>query len=130
MWWITYLYLSLCTLSSSQHQSWIRHVIPQVYVCSSAQKTSSCLQRYIRLDGNCIGADHWPIGTSLALNLTTPGIPVSAEHIETQWVKTTTKVLNALTLNTRHNAIKQQTFLKVILLFTASRSCVRSRERN
>lgn len=66
---------AVATLCTSQNQSRVRHVIPQVHMCPSTQNTPSFLQRDVGFNGNGICSDHWPVSSSLALNFTTFCIP-------------------------------------------------------
>lgn len=68
------------TFSASQNQSRIGHVIAQVDVCSSTENASSFLQRDIGFNRNSVRPNHRPVGTSLALDLTTLCIPARGKH--------------------------------------------------
>lgn len=78
--WCTHQAVS--TFSASQNQSRIGHVIAQVDVRSSTEDAPSFLQRDIGFNRNSVGPNHRPVGASLALDLTTLGIPARSKQIK------------------------------------------------
>lgn len=61
-------------LGARQHQSWVRHVVPQVDVCASAQDPASFLQRDVCFYGNSVGANYRPVSSSLTLDFAAFGV--------------------------------------------------------
>lgn len=61
----------VATLSSSQYQPWVRHVVTQIHVSTPAQDTPTFWQWDVGLYGDRIGSDYWPIRSTLALDLPT-----------------------------------------------------------
>lgn len=68
---------AVSTLGSGQDQARIWHVVAQVHVSSPAQDAPSFLQRDVGLDGDGVGADHRPVGSALALDLTALCVPAN-----------------------------------------------------
>lgn len=72
---LKYTHHTVSTLGSCQHQARVRHVVPQIDVRPPAQDTASLVQGDVGLDGHGVGADHRPIGSTLALDFPTFGVP-------------------------------------------------------
>lgn len=75
-----YTHQAVSTFRARQNQARIGHVIAQVDVRSSTENAPSFLQRDIGLNRNGVRPNHRPVGTSLALDLTTLCISVHGKH--------------------------------------------------
>ncbi len=64
------LYHVFSTLGAGEHEAGIRHVVSQIHMSPAAEDSSS-LQRDVGFYGDGIGANHWPIGSTLTLDLPT-----------------------------------------------------------